>query len=102
MTKTVNIPLSKETCHTVKWSVIWFLWIGATTGMLYATYYIATTPTWGLIPAPIAGSGFSIICMIVYLRNNNHWIEFKCNCDEPTSDESTNGIRAGTGSIRMF
>lgn len=89
MTKTITIPLSKETCDKIKKGIGLGLWGLATIGLIFgfiSMWY--DTLDWGNSPARELGGAFfflgisvSIIMMIVCLHDKGIWVNFRCNCE---------------------
>jgi len=89
MTKTITIPISKETCSTIKNYTQWFIWFGlfalAAYGFVYVWYDIGNYNAVDRFGIGI----LSIIAMIVvtivslwYLYITDRWIAIKCNCEK--------------------
>lgn len=95
MTKTITIPISSEKCDIIKTGFGWFLWIGFTVAMMYVFIhmwydfgnmgYDGNRVLIGFVA--ILGSIASPLVMIWYLKENDHWIEFRCNCDKEVKDD---------------
>lgn len=90
MTKTVTIPMSKESCHKIKYG------IGLTVGfglpiMMITLMVIVIIDLWNWHSNfdrahVIVGSGVvtivTLILTLKILHDDNHWINFKCNCEK--------------------
>lgn len=104
MTKTFTIPISKETCKKISYTLgltcafgsvilltlgmfsVWFDWWDS-----YADVGHFTAPTDILRTAAFLVSGvvnFIVLWIVLsVMHSNKHWINFQCNCDKKDKDK---------------
>ena len=88
MTKTITLPISKETCEKIGYYGGLTLWALATFGLLYLVtamwfdmwnFYTVDRLTVGFFSG--AGGVVSVIFWFVYLHDKGIWLSFQCKCE---------------------